>query len=189
MRRDWTFDEADLVPHWGRLLAVGIVMIVLGVVAIVFARQSTIASVMVYGWLIMLAGAVEFAASFWAMRASRVILHLLSGVLGIVVGILLVVHPNAGAQALTLLLAVLFLAGGLFRFSAALTFGFPDWGWDVAAGIVTVVLGFLIWMQWPAASTWLIGTFVGIDFIVRGWTWAMAAAAIRNVTRHAEARP
>ena len=187
MKRQWTMDEVDLAPHWGRFIGAGILMVLLGAVSIVFAQQSTMATVVAYGAIIMVASLVELATAFWSTSASRVVLHLLGGVLGVVVGVFTMAHPNAGAAALTLLLAAFFLVSGVYRFVAAVAFGFPNSGWAAAGAILTSILGVLIWLQWPAASTWMIGTFIGIDFIVRGWTWLVAALAIRHVTRHAPA--
>jgi uncharacterized membrane protein HdeD (DUF308 family) len=96
-----------------------------------------------------------------------------------VVGAMVFMHPAAGALALTLLLASLFLVGGIFRIIAAIVIRFPRWGWAVASGVITVALGVVVWTGWPLTSLWVIGTLVAIELVFRGWAWVMAGAAMR----------
>ena len=183
MARESTYQEVDLLPHPGRFAALGIAMVVLGTIATIYSGLTTLASVVVYGWVLIFAGVFEIGAAFWAVRAGRLFLHLLSGMLSTIVGIFLIARPAVGAEALTLVLSVMFLASGAYRIGAAFAMRFPHWGWAVLSGIVTAALGFIVWAQWPSTSTWLIGTFVGIDLIFRGWAWVMLAIAIHR-TRH-----
>jgi uncharacterized membrane protein HdeD (DUF308 family) len=97
-----------------------------------------------------------------------------------VAGFLLLMSPAAGAVVLTLLIAMFFLIGGLFRFVAALVVPLPHRGWILLSGAVTLLLGIFVWRQLPGAGIWLIGTFVGIDMIMIGWSWTMAAMAART---------
>ncbi len=183
MNTQSTFQELDLLPHPGRFAALGVAMIVLGAISVIYSGMSTLASVLVYGWLLIFAGVFEIGAAFWAARAGRVFLHLLSGTLSAIVGIFLIARPGVGAEALTLMLSVMFLASGAYRIGAAFAIRFPHWGWAVLSGIVTALVGFLIWAQWPTASMWIIGTFVGIDLVFRGWAWVMLAIALSKA-RH-----
>jgi uncharacterized membrane protein HdeD (DUF308 family) len=96
-----------------------------------------------------------------------------------VVGAMVFMHPAAGALGLTLLLASLFLVGGIFRMGAAVVLRFPRWGWAVVSGIINVALGFIVLSGWPLTSLWVIGTFVAIELVFRGWAWIMAGAAMR----------
>jgi uncharacterized membrane protein HdeD (DUF308 family) len=169
----------DLRPKWGWLLALGIGLIILGAIALVVPFVTTLTSVVVFGWTVFFGGAFEIAAAFGTKGWSGILLHLLSGILGLVVGAILFLHPGAGALALTLLLASLFLVGGLFRVAAAVTLRFPRWGWAVASGLVTTALGFIVWSGWPLSALWLIGTFVAIELLCRGLAWVMFAFAVR----------
>ena len=58
---------------------------------------------------------------------------------------------------------------------------FPHWGWILAGGVINLILGILIWQQWPEAAFWVIGLFVGIDLIFTGWTWVILSLAIKNL--------
>jgi uncharacterized membrane protein HdeD (DUF308 family) len=103
-----------------------------------------------------------------------------NGVLGVVAGFILVLHPTSGAVVLTLLMAMFFMIGGLFRIITALLMRYPHWGWVLLNGLITLVLGVLILRQLPEAAVWIIGMFVGIDLIFCGWSWVMLALALRT---------
>ena len=98
-----------------------------------------------------------------------------------VVGIIIVANPGAGALVLTLVMAVFFMVAGLFRIITALVTRFPHWGWLLFSGLITLGLGLLIWRQWPLSGLWVIGTFIGIDMIITGWTWIMLSLAGRRL--------
>lgn len=73
------------------------------------------------------------------------------------------------------------MVGGLFRIIGSLAYRFPHWGWVLVGGVINLVLGIMIWQQWPEAAFWVIGLFVGIDLIFTGWTWVMLALGIKNL--------
>jgi uncharacterized membrane protein HdeD (DUF308 family) len=172
--------------NWGWFLVLGIVLILLGCFAIVSPWVATVAAVLTLGWLILFSGVCEAVAAFGARQYGGVLLHLLGAVLSIVVGLLIVAHPVAGAAGLTMLLAAFFLVAGVFRIGAAVALRFPNWGWSVLGGLVTALLGGLIWAEWPSSALWVIGTFVGIELLFRGWGWVMLALAARQFPRAAD---
>ncbi len=108
-------------------------------------------------------------------------LHVLNAVLSIVVGLMLIRHPLAGALVMALLLAAYFTVAGIFRIVAALSMRIRGWGWALADGIITLILGILVWAQWPVSGLWIIGLFIGIDLIVVGWSEVMLAVAARSL--------
>src|SRR5262249_55090853 len=110
-------------------------------------------------------------------------LYLLDGILRATVGVLLMAYPGAGAQALTLVLSFYFIVGGIFKSFGSLALQFPGWGWSVASGIISVVLGVMLAMQWPASGQWFIGLAVGIDLILYGWALLMFAAAVKKLSQ------
>ena len=89
-------------------------------------------------------------------------------------------HPDKAALTLTLLLAAFLMAGGVIRIAAAVSLQFPNWGWQVVSGALNLLLGILIWAQWPVSGLWVIGLFVGIEMIFNGWTWVMLALTLRR---------
>ena len=97
----------------------------------------------------------------------------------VVAGFLLVTNPAAGALVLTLLMAMFFMIGGLFRIITPIVMHLPHRGWLLLSGVVTLLLGVFIWRQLPGAAVWVIGTLVGIDMIFIGWSWVMLALVVK----------
>ncbi|MBX6312528.1 MAG: HdeD family acid-resistance protein [Isosphaeraceae bacterium] len=170
----------EVRDYWLGFLALGIALIVLGVIALSYAVITTAAAVIVYGSFLLIGGGLQTVYAFWARQWSGFFLHLLAGVLDVVVGFLLIAHPAAGALVLTLLLAAYFLVGGIFRIVAALMTRYHNWGWLLLSGVITLLLGLMIWWQWPLSGLWVIGLFVGIDMIFNGWSWVALALAARS---------
>lgn len=170
---------ADLRRNWGWLLVLGICLLILGILAVLDSLLATVVSMIFFGWILVIAGIVEGVQTFRHRGSGHLFLHLLNAVLSIVVGALLLWHPMAGAVVMTLLLAVYFTVAGIFRIVAAFSARVPGWGWALFNGIVTLILGILIWAQWPVSGLWVIGLFIGIDLIVVGWSQIMTAFAAR----------
>jgi uncharacterized membrane protein HdeD (DUF308 family) len=169
----------DLRHKWGWLFVLGISMVILGTVALFIAPAATLGTVLVLGWLLVVSGVVEAIQSFRVRKWGGVFLHLIGGVLGVLVGLLVVTHPVAGALAWTLLFASFFTVIGMFRLVAAIRLKFPNWGWAAFDGAVTLLLGLMLWMDWPASGLWFLGFAVGVSLILRGWSYVMFAIAVR----------
>jgi uncharacterized membrane protein HdeD (DUF308 family) len=174
-------EEANRVrTNWGWFLALGIVQIVAGMLAVSFAFTATLASVVTLGILLLIATGGQMAAAILARDWRGFFLFLLLGILYAVAGFLMLQHPLLAAEGLTLMLAACFLVGGMFRIIIALVERFPSWGWVLFNGVITVLLGIAIWQQWPESGLWVLGLFVGIEFIVNGVTWSVLAVGVRN---------
>jgi uncharacterized membrane protein HdeD (DUF308 family) len=172
--------EIGGVQHkWGWLLVLGISMVVLGTIALFITPAATIGTVLVLGWLLVVSGVVETIQSFRMRRWGGIFLHLIGGVLGVLVGLLIVTHPVAGALAWTLLFAAFFTIIGIFRLVAAIRLKFPNWGWAAFDGAVTLLLGVLLWIDWPGSGLWFLGFAVGVSLLLRGWAYVMFAIAVR----------
>jgi uncharacterized membrane protein HdeD (DUF308 family) len=171
----------DLRHKWGWLLAVGISMVFLGTIALFIAPAATIGTILVLGWLLVVSGVVEAIQSFRVRKWGGIFLHLIGGILGVLVGLLIVTHPVAGALAWTLLFASFFTVIGVFRLVAAMRLKFPNWGWAAFDGAVTLLLGLLLWIDWPGSGLWFLGFAVGVSLLLRGWSYVMFAIAVRNL--------
>ena len=171
----------EMIHNWGWLLAFGVVLIVLGVVAVVRAATATIASMVFFGWLLVLASVIQFAEAFMVGHWAGFFLHLLIAILFGVVGLLMVFRPVISAEALTFLMSVFFLLGGLYQLVAAVWSHLPGWGWQALNGIVAAVMGLLILAKWPVSGLWVIGLFVGIDLIFYGWAWVALALDLKKM--------
>lgn len=174
---------SEIRANWVGFFALGVVLIVLGSLLIVVPWIGTLAAVWMLSILLILSGITEFVAAFWVRRWSGFFLALLAGVLYVVVGILIVDHPTETAEVLTLIIAAFLVIGGVFRIAVALTLKFEGWGWTLASGVLATLLGLLIWRQWPEASLWVIGLFVGLEVLFTGWTWVMLSMLLRRLPK------
>ena len=168
-------DIQGLQKNWGWLLALGIISIILGLLALGSSAFFTVASMIFFGWILLIMGILEMVYSFWQRHWGGFFLHLLNGILAIVVGLIMILNPAASAIILTLLLAMFFMVAGLFRIITALSMRFPSWGWRLFDGIITLLLGILLWAQWPVSGFWAMGMFIGIYLIFSGWSCVMLA--------------
>jgi uncharacterized membrane protein HdeD (DUF308 family) len=182
MTTDALLFEGSTVRHiWGMLLVLGIVMVVLGTIALFITPAATLGTVLVLGWLLVVSGIMEIIQTFRVRQWGGIFLHLVGGVLGILVGLLVVTHPVAGALAWTLLFASFFTVIGVFRLVAAIRLKFPNWGWAAFDGAVTLLLGILLWADWPWSGFWFLGFAVGVSLLLRGWSYVMFAIAVRTL--------
>jgi len=178
---DMMTDElVGLRKNWGWFLAFGIVQIITGTLAVGFALSATLATVVTLGVLLLIAAGAQMAGAVLARDWSGFFLFLLLGILYAVAGLLMLQHPLLAAESLTLMLAAAFLVGGMFRIVVALVERIPYRGWILFNGAITVLLGLLIWQQWPVSGLWVLGMFVGIDLIVNGVTWSVLAVNVRK---------
>jgi uncharacterized membrane protein HdeD (DUF308 family) len=171
----------NLRKSWGWVLALGVALIALGTVALGAAVFTTVASVMFFGWLLIIAGVAEVVHGFVRRAWQGFFLDLLTGVLYFVVGLMFVVEPLQSAATLTLLLAAALLFAGAMRIVLALSTQFQHWVWLLLNGIVTLALGILIWRGWPETGYWVIGMFIGIDLLFYGWSLVMLSVGLRSL--------
>jgi len=164
----------------GWFLALGVVQIIVGILALSFSFSATIASVALLGSILLIAAGAQTAAAIVARSWRGFFLSLLIGILYGEAGVLTLAHPIAAAEGLTLMLAAAFLAGGMFRIVVSLVERFPSWRWVLLNGVITVLLGVMIAAQWPVSGLWMIGAFVGIDLVVNGTTWSVLATGVRS---------
>jgi uncharacterized membrane protein HdeD (DUF308 family) len=173
----------ELGTKWGWYFALGTVLIVLGAVAASFAYMTTVASVIVFGWLLLFAGVTLGVLSFMTGRWSGFLLALAAGVLSVITGIMLIRAPLAGAASLTLVIAVFLLVTGIFRAVSSVVMRFPTWGWSLVSGLIALALGAILLAGWPQISVWFLGFYVGIDLIAHGFAWCMFALGVRGFAR------
>jgi uncharacterized membrane protein HdeD (DUF308 family) len=171
----------ELRRSWGWYLALGIVLIVLGTIAIGSTFVMTIASVFFFGWLLIIGGVMEAIHAFWHKRWAGFFLDLLTGILYIVAGWMMVTNPAESALLLTLVIAMFLVFEGVFRIVAALAARYPHWGWVMFNGVISLILGIMIWRRWPYSGLWVIGLFVGIEMLLNGWSLVMLSLSARNL--------
>lgn len=157
-----------LETKWNHLFIIGIAMSILGIVAILLAGFSTLATVVVLGALVAAGGVAQMAHALSSRGWGGVLLHLLIGILYAVAGVIMMTKPILSAVSLTLFLGIFFLATGAMRAVMAIVTRYPSWGWTLFSGIVTLGLGLIVLAGLPAAGLVTIGIFVGVDLLMGG---------------------
>ncbi len=162
---------------WWAFMLLGVLLIVLGLIALGMVGYASLISVMMIGWLLLIAGIAQpFVTLDTSSRSFFV--HLLIGIFYAVVGLLILLHPGVTLVTMTLMLAVLLVSGGLVRIIAGALHR-EHRVWLIIGGAVTLLLGLLIWAGWPENALWVLGMFLGLDLLMTGVTWVAVALTIR----------
>ncbi len=174
---------------WGGLFVIGLLMSVLGVVALGTAFLTSLVTAIFFGALLTMTGIGEVIAAFRVRRREGrpFWLYLLSGVLTTVMGLFVLVYPKAGLAAMTLLLAGYFFASGLFHAITSVMDRYERWGWDFLYGAISIFLGVIIMSEWPVSAVWLVGTLVGIGILFRGVALMAGSLTLRRALREVTA--
>jgi uncharacterized membrane protein HdeD (DUF308 family) len=169
--------------HWVLFLIQGLIMIVLGILAIGEPMVASIAVTLFAGWLYLFSGIIGLAGMFTAHRVPGFWWALISALLSIVIGIYLIWRPLAGVLALTLAVALYFAAQGITQIIAAIQQRsvLRSWGWVVFVGIVNILLAAIIISGWPGTAEWTLGLLFGINLLMWGVSLVMTAIACRAV--------
>jgi uncharacterized membrane protein HdeD (DUF308 family) len=160
-----------LHDHWVLYLVEGVVLLVLGAIAIIIPPLATLAATILFGWLFLISGVVGLFTSFMMRAAPGFWWSLVSAALGVLVGGWLLAQPISGAVSLTILLVVFFIIEGVVSIMFALDHKRElsgRWGWMLVSGIVDLVLGAMILAGLPSTAVWAIGLLVGINMVFGG---------------------
>jgi uncharacterized membrane protein HdeD (DUF308 family) len=168
----------------GMSIVWAILLIVFGFLAIALPLASSWGVVVVVAWLIVFSSGFQFIHAFESKGIGHILWKLLVAILYLIVGFYFLLHPLLGVAAFTLALAIFFVVEGVFDLVAYFqSRQIPGSGWILFDGIVTLILGLLVWRQWPTSSLWVIGTLVGISMIFTGMTRLMLSLAARRVAQ------
>ena len=159
-----------------------ILLIVLGILATSLPALASIGVARVLSWLILFEGIIQLVYAFKSEGVGSIIWKLLVSILYIVVGVYLLVHPLIGLAGLTLMLAVFFFIEGITDIGTFFwTRKSVGSEWLLLHGIITLLLGVMIWKHWPISSLWALGTLVGISMLLTGITRLMMALKSRKL--------
>jgi uncharacterized membrane protein HdeD (DUF308 family) len=162
----------------------GVLLIVFGMLAIASPFLAAVAVNGLIAWLIVFSGVVHIALAFHSHGAGSVIWKLLVGLAYLCFGAYLIFHPVIGVATLTLLLASLFLIEGILNIILFFKMrSLRGSSWMLVDGIITLLLGLMIYVQWPSSSAWAIGILVGVSMIMSGISRVMLTLAVRKGTR------
>jgi uncharacterized membrane protein HdeD (DUF308 family) len=178
--------RAAIQLHWKAFMIEGIILVVLGLIAIIVPPLASLAVTIFLGWLFLVAGVVGLAMTFWARRMAGFWWSLLSAVLAIGAGIILLARPVQSTVTLTIIVGAYFLAEGVFTIMYALAHRrelSERWGWLLASGVLDLIIAGIIIAGLPGSALWAIGLLVGIDMAFGGISLIGMALAARDADR------
>jgi len=159
----------------------GALMVLGGVVALIYPIVSSVALVLLLGWILIISGVVQGISLIGAQHVPHFWLQLISVVLSVIVGVLFIRQPGEGLLAITLLLIVFFMVEGISKLVFALTIRpFPNWGWVLASGVIGILLSLVLWASLPVTAIWLLGVLLGIHLICEGAALGYLAWQVRE---------
>jgi uncharacterized membrane protein HdeD (DUF308 family) len=173
--------EAVLKRASGLSIVLGILMIIAGIIAMFAPWEAGLVITIVIGWSAIFNGVAQIIFGFRTHGGWHILLEFVLGIIYIIAGIYLLMHPIGGLLAITLILASFLMVYGIF----ALVLAFQirprnGWGWVLFDGIITILLSALIWKHWPLNSDWVVGTLFGISIFMSGVTRLMMSLALRK---------
>jgi len=182
-------DLAPLRAKWGWIVALGVVYLVAGFIALGSIVMATVASVLIVGVMMIIAGVAEVINAFQIKSWGRFLIWGLLGVLYIVAGFLTFENPVLAAVVLTLLLGASLLVSGIVRLFLAFSMKRESpWIWVALSGVITLLLGLLILARWPINSVYILGLFLGIDLIFAGAGWIGLVFGLRRYQASSQVR-
>jgi uncharacterized membrane protein HdeD (DUF308 family) len=161
----------SLHKHWGLFLGEGIILVILGVIALVLPAMATIALENIIGWVVLLSGTVGLISTFRMRRAPGFWWSLFSAALGIAAGVILLAWPLSGVFSLTLILTLFLLFEGIASVMLALHHrrnASGNWGMLLASGIIDLILAAFIFLGLPGTAVWILGLVVGVNMLFGG---------------------
>jgi uncharacterized membrane protein HdeD (DUF308 family) len=173
-------EHMGLRHKWWLFLLFGIISVIVGIMAIGSSFVATMVSVKVFGILLIIEGVTEVIHALMVRNWKGFGLHLLSAALHLFVGVFMLEDPIRAAVVITLLISAAFIVGGILRIIFAIVERFPSWPWVALNGVVTLILGIMIFNEWPISGLWVIGLFVGIDLLFSGWSNIILAMVLRR---------
>jgi uncharacterized membrane protein HdeD (DUF308 family) len=162
-------------------ITIGVILIILGCLALGYQFIATIFSVYFIGSLLLIAGIIQVIHSFNIKGFAQTALWAIMGILYIFIGMMSFFQPLAVSSALTLLISLLLTISGFTQIFAAMSNrNIPRWGWIVFSGIINIILGFMLMAGWPYDSVWVLGMFLGVDLVFQGFAYFLVGFALKN---------
>ena len=171
----------ELRLNWGWLLALGVLSVILGIVGLGMTFLLTLASVLYFGVLVLIAGGVQLVQAFKFSGWKSVLSHVVMGLLYMAAGGMVIGWPLLAPVVLTWILAGILIAVGVLRLVIAVEHrATPGWVSTLFGGVLTVLIGLIILARWPLSSLWVIGLLIAVELIVKGWSEIFIALAARG---------
>jgi uncharacterized membrane protein HdeD (DUF308 family) len=161
-------ETAKLSRGFGWLAALGVILVLAGLVGLVYTGVATLTSMILFGWLLLIGGVVGLLHAVQARGSNFFWLGVVVAALNIAAGVVVIGRPEAAAAALTMFAALLFLTGGVFRLVGSLVVRGPQFGWTLVQGAFGLLLGILVLASWPSNSKYVIGCFFSLGLLFDG---------------------
>jgi uncharacterized membrane protein HdeD (DUF308 family) len=169
----------------GWSIALSVLMIVCGLLAVILPQLGGIAVSLLIAWLLLFVGATHLLFGWHARSAGGIAWHIFLGILDIAVGAYILVRPVAGLVTFTLILAIYLVMRGIMEFILSFSVRpMAGSGWLLFDGLISIILGAMIWKTWPSSTEWAIGTLVGISMFFAGFSRLMISMAARRAVRN-----
>jgi uncharacterized membrane protein HdeD (DUF308 family) len=173
---------SNLREHWGWFLALGIIFILGGIFAIAAPFVAGLTVTIIFSIVLVWLGIMQIIQAFSTKSWSGFIWELLIGIILLVGGIATWVNPTVGALSLTLVVGAVFLVKGVFQVILGLQMRpHSGWGWILTAGILAILVGLIILIQWPVSTAYALGYLAGISLIFSGWSYVMLSLAAKRI--------
>jgi uncharacterized membrane protein HdeD (DUF308 family) len=168
----------------GAAIAVGVLLVIAGLLAMGSPLVAGLSVSVVVGVMLLIAGVGQLVLAFKAGLFGNGLLSSIVGIVTVVVGLLMIIRPDAVLALLSIFLVVYFLMTGIIEILMAFQIKpAKGWGWTLFSGIVAVLFGFMIWGQYPVSGAWAIGMLVGLRMLFSGWTLIMIGLGVRGVVK------
>lgn len=179
--------QADIRKHTGWLMALSILLILLGLAAMVMPTIAAVFFTLVLGWILLVGGIIRIVQAFRSRPVRGFWLNLVVGILYGIAGLVILLNPLRGVLTLTAVLGTLFIIEGIFTIILAFRSRPGDnLSWLVVVdGVITLILGILVWNQFPYSALWLIGLYVGISLLISGASLLLISLNARRVLSRA----
>jgi uncharacterized membrane protein HdeD (DUF308 family) len=179
-------EKSVLSVNWGLYMGAGVLLMLLGAVAILIPAIASWGVTVFIGWILVVGAVFLFGTAFSYREGGRLVMRLLWAAATLIAGLYLLTDPGQGTKTLTLVLVIYFVVMGGFRLLvAARERGEPGAGWLAVNGALSLVLGLFILLDFPSSADWAIGLLVGIDFLFTGWVLVMISMAGKHATAEA----
>ena len=177
----------DARKNWGWLLGFGILSVILGTLGLGMTPYLTVAGVTFFGILLAIGGGFQLVDAFKCKGWKGTILHVLIALLYLGTGLVMAIDPLRAAVALTLVLGIMVIVVGVLRILMAFQHrGSRGWGWALAGGVISILLGLLVISRWPVSGFWVIGLVIAVELVVNGWTYIFVGLAARRASRESD---
>lgn len=173
--------DASLKRNWGWLFGLGLLFLILGCIGLGMVVGLTLVSILFLGIMVIIAGVAQLIDLFKSKHWRGAVWHALIALLYLVGGSLIIYDPILASTIITGVIAWILIVIGIARFTLSLAIRpTGGWVWLMLAGIMSIILGVLILIQWPVSALWVIGLFIALELIICGWSYMFLALGLRK---------